>query len=338
MPVSFLPVKPCLRASLRIGEKGEAELHTSSGILEVEAPEGMSRDDFLDLLKLLDGSRTIEDLERETGLDGEAVREIVEPAVVWGLVDEGAVPVASSERAALSRLDAVLSRLLEDLVLAGPFWREVLQRPERLSHNVFYGFWLERWLLLFGENGPGPAVLGLAWSAGPRRTPEGLHRQERRHGEIAARALGAVGVTRDDLSRARPLSTTTALTKMLSWWARTDPLFFAAAVGVLERPLGPAGGAGGHTASVSFPAACDRAGLASGFVESMRAHTGGNAVGGHGSVSREPFTGAAGIDEETERRWHAKAHLFMEAYAAFHNGVLEHYSDPRQPLLRVAEI
>ncbi|MEV7007642.1 hypothetical protein [Streptosporangium sp. NPDC051022] len=299
----------------------------------------MSRDDFLDLLKLLDGSRTIEDLERETGLDSEAVREIVEPAVVWGLVDDGAAPAASSGQAVLSRLEEVLNRLLEDLVFAGPFWRKMLERPEELHRNVFFGFGLENWFFLFREKEFDSAVLALAESADLREMLNDFYLEEHRHDDIVLRAFRPLGITRDDLLAARPLPTTTALIKMLSWWARTDPLFFVATVGVLEGRLDPDNrDAGGSVAYDLFLAACDRAGLDSAFVEPMRAHARVNAVHDHGSVSRELFARVPGIDEETERRWLAKAHLFMESYAAFYNGILEHYSDPRRPLLRIAEI
>jgi hypothetical protein len=342
MRVNSLPVKPCLRATLRIGEKGEVELHTSSGVLEVEAPEGMSRDDFLALLKLLDGSRTIEDLECETGLDSKAVREIVEPAVVCGLVDDGAVPTASSGQAVLLRLEDVFNRLLEDLVFAGPFWRKVRECPQELHHNVFFGFGLENWFFLFRENEFDSAVLALAESADLRGMLNDFYQEEHRHDDIVVRAFRPIGVTRDDLLRARPLPTTTALIKMLSWWARTDPLFFVATIGVLEGRLdsdgGDESGPEGHVAYDSFLAACDRIGLDPSFVEPMRAHAKVNAGHHHGSVSRKLFARVPGIDAETEQRWHAKAHLFMEAYAAFYNGILEHYSDPRRPLLRTAEI
>lgn len=87
MPVNFLPVKPFLRAAVRIGEKGEAELRTPGGVLEAEAPEGMGQRDSL---RLLDGSRTIDDLERETGLDGEAVREVLDEQGMIAEVEEAA--------------------------------------------------------------------------------------------------------------------------------------------------------------------------------------------------------------------------------------------------------
>lgn len=339
MPVNFLPVKPFLRATVRIGEKGEAELHTPGGVLEVEAPEGMGQRDFLRLLRLLDGSRTIDDLERETGLDGEAVREVVEPAVVWGLVDDGAVPAASSGLAVLSRLEDVLNRLLEDLVFAGPFWREVLERPEALHRNVFFGFGLENWFFLFRENEFDSAVLALAESAELRAMLNDFYQEEHRHDDIVLRAFQPLGVTRDDLLRARPLPTTTALIKTLSWWARTDPLFFVATIGVLEGRLdSDSDGPDGRIAYDSFLAACDRIGLDPAFVEPMRAHARVNAGHDHGSVSRELFARVPGVDAETERRWHDKAHLFVEAYAAFFNGILEHYSDPRRPLLRTGDL
>ncbi|WP_433255745.1 hypothetical protein ACQPYK_15395 [Streptosporangium sp. CA-135522] len=352
-------------------------MHTPDGVLEVEAPEGMKQRDFLELLRLLDGSRTIEDLKRETGLDDEAVREVVEPAVVWGLVDDGAPPAASSGLAVLSRLEDTLNRLLEDLVFAGPFWWEVSERPQELHRNVFFGFGLENWFFLFRENEFDSAVLALAENAELRSMLNDFYQEEHRHDDIVVRAFRPLGITRDDLLGARPLPTTTALIRMLSWWARTDPLFFVATIGVLEGRLesggegsggegsggesrggensadensadgnsadgdsagDSAGGSAGRVAHDSFLAACDRVGLDPGFVEPMRAHARVNAGHDHGSVSRELFARVPGIDRETERRWQDKAHLFMEAYAAFFNGILEHYSDPRRPLLRTGDI
>ncbi|MBB4915797.1 hypothetical protein [Streptosporangium saharense] len=301
--------------------------------MEVDVPDGVSRDGFLDLLGRLDGSRTIEDLERETGLDGEVVREVVEPAVGWGLIDEGAVPVVSPGTAALARLEGLLNDLLEDLVLTGPFWRRILERPQRLHPNVFFGFGLENWFLLSRESGLGSAVQTLAENADLRQALDDFDRRGSRHDDVAVRAFRSLGATRGDLLRARPLPTTAALIKMLSWWARTDPLFFVATLGVIEERLEADNEE--PVARCPFLAACETVGLTPGFVEPMRAHARAGAARRHGALSRALFARMPGIDEETERSWQAKAHLFMETYAGFCDGVLDHYSDPHRPLLRL---
>ena len=69
-------------------------------------------------------------------------------------------------------------------------------------------------------------------------------------------------------------------------------------------------------------------------MEPLRAHARVNASHGHAAVSRELFAHLDGVDEPTVKRWLGKAHLFVECYAAFYDGVLAYYSDPGRPLLR----
>jgi len=121
---------------------------------------------------------------------------------------------------------------------------------------------------------------------------------------------------------------------MLSWWARTDPLFFMATIGVLEGRLDLDGGGSGRVAYDSFLAACDLLPLPSSFVEPLRAHAKVNAGHDHAAVSRELFAALPGVDPAAEERWGAKTHLFMEAYAGFFNGIHDYYRDPSRPLLR----
>lgn len=339
MAVSTIPLRPRLVAETKVSDSGGVELHLPDEVLEVTPPDGVGLDDFIAVLRRLDGARTLEDLVRETGLDRGVLDEIVAPAVAWGLIDEGAAPQASAGLAVLSRLEDLLNRLLEDLVFSGPFWRALQERPESLPRNVFYGFGLENWHFLFRENEFDSAVLAHAENARVRALLNDFYQEEHRHDDIVVRAFAPLGISRDDLMRARPLPTTTALIKSLSWWARTDPLFFAAGIGVLEGRLdSESEGPDGRVVYDAFLAACAKAGLDPAFVEPLRAHARINAGHGHDLVSRELFAEVPGIDAETERRWHAKAYLFMETYAAFYNGILEYYSDPANPLLRTVEI
>lgn len=336
---NFVPSKPRLRAELRVSVTGAAELHTSSGVLDVEPPDGMMQDDFVRLLSRLDGSTTVETLASDNGIDDGLVREVVAPAVVWGLVDDGAVAPASSGLAVLSRLEDVFNRQLEDLIFSGPFWQAVLERPEAVHHNVFFGFGLENWFFLFRESEFDAAVLALAENAEMRAMLNSFYHEEHRHDDIVVRAFRPLGVVKDDLLRARPLPTTSGLIKLLSWWARTDPMFFMATIGILEGRLdSDTIGINGQIAYDSFLSACDQVGVDAGFVGPLREHARVNAGHDHASVSRELFALVPGVDEDTERRWVAKTHLFMEAYAEFFNGIFEYYSDPRRPLLRSVEI
>ncbi|WP_433260365.1 hypothetical protein ACQPZF_23940 [Actinosynnema sp. CS-041913] len=339
MTADFVPSRPRLRAELRVSAAGAAELHTPGGVLDVEPPDGMTQDDFVRLLGRLDGRTTVEALAGEHGLDGGLVREVVAPAVVWGLVDDGAPAPAAAGLAVLSRLEDVFHRQLEDLIFAGPFWQAVLERPETVHHNVFHGFGLENWFFLFRENEFDAAVLALAENAEMRTMLNGFYHEEHRHDDIVVRAFEPLGVTKDQLVRARPLPTTSSLIRLLSWWARTDPLFFLATIGILEGRLdSDTAGADGQIAYDAFLSACDRVGVDAGFVGPMREHARVNAGHDHASVSRELFALVPGVDEDTERRWVAKAHLFMEAYAEFFNGILQYYSDPSRPLLRTVDI
>ncbi|GLZ16071.1 hypothetical protein Acsp04_63060 [Actinomadura sp. NBRC 104425] len=339
MSESILPVKPRLCARVESGAAGQVELHTPTDVLDVEPPEGVGTEAFRGLLERLDGAATLPELAADTGIETDTVARILAPAVAWGLIEDGAEPEAGSGPAALSRLEDVLNRLLEDLVFAGPFWRTLLTEPEALPPNVYYGFGLENWFFLFRENEFDSAVLALPESAEVRGMLNDFYHEEHRHDDVVVRAFAYLGIGREDLLRARPLPTTTALIKMLSWWARTDPLFFLATIGVLEGRLDPDGdGSDGKVAYDSFIAACDKVGLAAEFVEPLRAHARLNAGHDHGAVSRELFACVPGVDADTESRWHAKAHLFMETYAAFFNGIASYYRDPARPLLRTSEL
>lgn len=338
--MSALPRKPRLRVSFTPDADGKVvELHTAGGVLEAEPPENVEFATFVEVLRRLDGVATVREIAEGAGLDGEVLREIIEPGVVWGLIDDGATAAASSGLAVMSRLEDLLNGLLEELVFSGPFWRGVLEDPKSLPPNVYFGFGLENWFFLYRETEFDSAVLALAESAEMRSMLNEFYQEEHRHDDIVVRAFQPLGITKDDLRKARPLPTTTALIKMLSWWARTDPLFFMATIGVLEGRLDTEGdGEQGRVVYDSFIAACDHVGLDPGFVEPMRAHARVNAGHDHGSVSRQLFALVPGVDEATEQRWRAKAHLFVETYAAFFNGVVAHYSDDGRPMLRTVEI
>lgn len=325
---------PRLRARVDVVDGG-IELHSAQGVFDVEPLPGLSSEQLAGILQRLDGQRDLDEIVRTTGVAPDQLAAIIRPAVVAGLVDDASPPAARSGLAALSRLEGVYNRLLEDLVFTGPFWRAMLNDPGSLDKNVFYGFGLENWFFLNSETRFDAPVVPHPTSAAMRSMLQEFFHEEHRHDDIVVRAFQPLGISKSDLLRARPLPTTTALVNMLTWWSRSDPLFFMATIGVLEGRLdSESEGSDGRVVYDSFIAACDTVGLDPGFVEPLRAHAKVNAGHDHGAVSRELFAEVAGVDAATERRWWAKTHLFVEVYAAFFNGVLDYYGDPRRPLLR----
>jgi hypothetical protein len=334
-PQNVIPARPRLAATVELGEGGSIELHTPQGIFDVEAPAELTAPQLVDLLRRLDGRTSLAELQRQAGLDAQKLAEIIHPAVAMGLVDDTSEPAARSGLAVLSRLEDTYNRLLEELVFGGPFWRAMLDDPASLPHQVFHGFGLENWFFLNSETQFDAPVVCHPTSAALRAMLQEFYHEEHRHDDIVVRAFEPLGISKADLLAARPLPTTTALINMLSWWSRSDPLFFMATVGVLEGRLDTDGdGENGRPAYDSFLAACDRVGLDPGFVEPLRAHAKVNAGHDHGAVSRELFAEVPGVDAATEERLSAKAHLFVEVYAGFFNGILDYYSRPDRPLLR----
>lgn len=332
---NVIPARPRLAATVELGAGGSIELHTPQGIFDVEAPAELTGPQLVELLRRLDGQTELGELQRQAGVDGRRLAEIIAPAVVLGLVDDASEPAARSGLAVLSRLEDTYNRLLEELVFTGPFWRAMLDDPASLPHRVFHGFGLENWYFLNNETTFDAPVVCHPTSAALRAMLQEFFHEEHRHDDIVVRAFEPLGISKADLLTARPLPTTTALINMLSWWSRSDPLFFMATIGVLEGRLDTEGdGEDGRVVYDSFLAACDQVSLAPGFVEPLRAHAKVNAGHDHGAVSRELFAEVPGVDRETEERWMGKAHLFVEVYAGFFNGILDYYSRPDRPLLR----
>lgn len=325
---------PRLRASVTTSSTG-VELHTEREIFDIEPSENFTETELAGILTRLDGTKSLGEQATLANCDNTTMTHLLQPALALGLIDDAGKPQARSGLAVLSGLEQTINRLLEDLVFAGPFWTRILHEPESLDLRVFYGFGIENWFFLFHEHEFDSAVLSYPTNTRIRAMLNEFYQEEHRHDDIVVRAFESLGIKKSDLIEARPLPTTTSLIKMLSWWARTDPLFFMATIGVLEGRLDTEPeGLDGHVVYDSFLAACERAHVPASYVEPMRAHAKVNASHNHGSVSRELFAELAGADELAERRWQGKAHLFMETYAAFFNGILSYYSKPENPLLR----
>lgn len=316
-------------------------LLTASGEVVLEPTDGIAANQLVDLLSRLDGSRTVEDLAAEVDLDSKQIDSILRTALEWGVLGDESAPQAVSGLAALSEIEHTLNYLLEALVTEGPFWTAIRNEPEKLHPHVFYGYGLEAWRYLDAAQEFGSPILSHVENRALTRLVGDFHHEEYLHADVIVKAFEFLGITEKELSKSRPLPTTTALVKPLSWWARSDPLFYLVAIDILEGRMPNRDAADPDEPKVAydvFLGACDKIGLRSDFVEPIRDHARINALDEHGSVCREFFAAIPGVDYASVRRWRAKAQLFMEAYAGFFNGVLTYYGDGKNPLLRTVEI
>jgi hypothetical protein len=330
-----IPVRPILRAELGTAVDGRIELRAGTGTFDIEPTGDVSRETLVQVLQRLDGTLDTVELARLLDLDDARLASILGPAVAMGLVDDVSPPQATSGLAVLSALEDTLNGLMDVMVFRGPFWKAVTESPHELDHNVFYGFGLENWFFLNSETRFDAPVVSHPTSAGLRALLQQFFHEEHGHDDLVAQAFVPLGISRSHLLRARPLPTTTALINLLTWWSRTDPLFFLATVGVLEGRLDSGDPGEGAPAHDSFLYACEQVGVRSDFVGPLRAHAEVNASHDHGSMSRRLFAEVPGVAATDEQRWHDKAHLFVETYAQFFNGVLDHYARPGRPLLRL---
>lgn len=325
-----------LRLRARAVPAGDVvELHTDEEVFDVVPDADLDARGLSELLSRFDGSRSVTDVAADAGLTADRVWEVISPAAQLGLVDDLRAGQGRSGLAAISDVEGQLSPLMDALVFEGPFWRAMTEDPESVPRNVYYGFALENWFFLNSETRFDSAVVSYPPNARIRAMMQEFFHEEHQHDDIVVRAFEPLGISKADLLRSRPLPTTTGLINLLTWWARTDPLFFMATVGLLEGRLEDAESPDADYDS--FLAACREIGLDEDFVGPLRQHARVNASHHHGSVSREVFAELPGVDDDTVARWRGKAHLFVETYAAFFQGVLDYYSDSANPLIRLVE-
>ncbi|WP_225725120.1 MULTISPECIES: hypothetical protein [unclassified Nocardia] len=327
-----IPNKPHLLAEVSEAVPGTFELRCGEVTFEVEPDEGVTAEQLGTVLRAADGSASIAEISARSGLPEDKLATVLLPAQISGLLDDRSTPATESALVVLGAVEHVVNRLLEELVFAGPFWEAILHKPEQVDPHVYYGFGLENWFFLSRECEFDSAILAYPTSDAIRSMANDFYHEEHRHDDIVVQAFENLGITRQALVAARPLPTTSGLIKLLSWWARTDPLFFIATIGILEGRLEKAEGEGANYDS--FLRACGIAGIAPHFVEPMRRHAKVNASHDHGSVSREFFAALPPLPVGTLERLVGKAHLFVEAYAEFFNGILDYYSDSARPLVR----
>ena len=135
---------------------------------------------------------------------------------------------------------------------------------------------IENWHFLFRESYFDAPVLSYVPNTAVGLLLNEFFSEEYGHDEILMKSLNAVGLTREDMRDAIPLSETMGLCNALAYWAHNDPLFFFATLGLLE---------GQGMKHDSFIEACERTELPDAFVGPLRTHANINIGAGHGNLT-----------------------------------------------------
>jgi TENA/THI-4/PQQC family len=300
----------------------------------VVAVDGFEPGALHQLLGLMDGTRSVDELAHEVG-DGDVVGLVVTELDRNALLDDSVRPTARSGLDVLLELEDLANDLHERILYDNVFWATLRNPPENLNRNVMYGFCIENYHFLFREAYFDSPVLSYQPSTRVRLIMNEFYAEEHGHDEILLKALnslGSIGISRDDLADTMPLPGTMALCNALAWWATTDPIFFFTTLGVLE-------GKDIHEGEEDFfLEACDQLGMDASFVKPIRTHANINRDGGHGNLTRAIFREVHSLDPPTVRRLRGQTHMFYELYSAFYTNVWDFYSTNPTLLRRVSAL
>jgi hypothetical protein len=320
-----LPVTPKLAARVAVTSSSTIELVLDDVEYEVEHP---APDRLVTLLHRLDGRTELPELVSASGLTEDEVRLALTQLDEGGFLDDVSTPTATAAIDVMFELEDQLNQLFAEQVEAGRFWQALTGDLAEVDEDVFYGMAIENWHFLYREGLFDSAVLTFPNSRQVREQLNEFYLEEHRHDDIVLRAFAPLGISPDDMRKARPLPSTMALVNALAWWARTDPLFFLATISTLEGGLTSGGD------SDSFIEACERKGLPADFIRPLREHAKINSGHEHGQVSREIMALMPPVSATSRARLRGQAVLFMELYRNFYDGILDYYSAPGHRLLR----
>lgn len=222
-----------------------------------------------------------------------------------------------SGREFILAFEELMDQQMEQSVQRNKFWTAMREAPENVPRPVYWGMCLENYQILAREplfDGP---VLAYPGNHAVRVALNRFYAEELGHDRLLMHSLCSLGLAEDDVRSSIPLPTTWALIDGLAYWARFDPLFFAATLGVLE---------GREVAEDAFVDAARKKQLPKAFVEPIMGHARINAEGRHGELSREVFAAIDIVNAAEQERLKELLPLFITLYNNFYAGIWEHYS------------
>ncbi len=197
------------------------------------------------------------------------------------------------------------------------FWEACRNSKEPVKDTILYGMAIENWHFLHNESFFDTPILAINTPPRVRTLLLDFFNEEHRHDDYVLDALKSTGLSKTDLVNSVPLPQTVALISALTYWSRTDPLFFMATLGVLE---------GVDVEIDSYVSKLLISNLPKEFISSMKAHSDINIKHGHGNLTRTIFNEYQCIQKSDIVRIKAQMPLFLELYDAFFSGIWDYYS------------
>ncbi len=244
-------------------------------------------------------------------------------------VDIGLVHDPISGQKLLLVVEDLYNRLAMRTVQVNPFWRAMVDAPEAVSVNVFFGMCIENYHLLFRESYFDAPILSYPANRHVRQLINEFYCEEYGHDELLLRALVSIGLSRDELYASVPLCETMALCNALSYWSRHDPLFFFTTLGPLE---------GRDVEIDSYVTAARAKGLPDSFVRPILDHANINKSSEHGLLTRAIFEQLPIISAADANRILRNTTLFIDIYSRFYTAIWDHYRLCDELLRKVDDI
>jgi hypothetical protein len=236
---------------------------------------------------------------------------------------------AITGRALILAVEDLYNRLCAKSLQRNPFWRAMVDHPERVPESVFHGMCIENYHLLYRESYFDAPALSFAFSQRLRLKFNQFYCEEIGHDRILLQSLESIGLSEEALFNSVPLRETMALCNALSYWARHDPLFFFATLGPLE----------GRDVDVdSFVLAARERRLPDAFVGPIQAHATINKNAGHGLLTRELFETVPIVSVTDAARILRQTPLFIALYDQFYAAIWQYYSNHRVLLRPLTEV
>lgn len=234
-----------------------------------------------------------------------------------------------SGRSLILAVEDLYNRLSAKTLQQNPFWRALVDTPELVPDNVYYGMCIENYHLLYRESYFDSPALSFAYSQDLRQRFNQFYSDELGHDRLLLKSLESIGLRESALFCSVPLRETMALCNALSYWARHDPLFFFTTLGPLE----------GRDVEVdSYVHACRTKGLQDSFVGPIEIHANINKHSEHGLLSRNLFETIPSVSVVDATRILRQTALFVAIYDQFYCAIWDRYRTGKDLLRAVAEI
>lgn len=272
----------------------------------------------------LDGKATLVSMLDRCQLAGEreCLQDLVNQLDDLGCIDDASKPQTIDAVAALFEIEDQMNSLVPELIYKNPFWRKMEELQGDYPKSVLYGFAIENYHFLYHEAMFDSPVLAYPSSEKIRLLLNQFYVEEIGHDRLILKALEAVGMSEEELSRRVPLAGTMMMCNALSHWAATDPLFFFITLSLLEggdyQPEGQAD---------SYIEVCQAVGLSDEFIAPIATHASINKKANHGNLTRDIFNLLPPIAESEVLRLKRKLPMFVEMYGHFYQQIWDVYQN-----------